>query len=208
MVQILLNCADFIGASKHADQASTLGKDINTKAFGFFDYRYKQPEYRVEKFYVDEKQASKYDADHLHHTQKDHENDEHESSGWAEHDRGYLNNAHNSDLHEHGFDQRSDWDNDFHKNYEHSNQKDYSKGQNAYREDDHHHFEPEQPHDHYVEEHHHGWEWAPHEHGYGRGHGWWDGYPEHHDVWGNWQNRWDWIFSKLCSVWKRLYDKQ
>lgn len=174
------------GTSKHADRASSLGKEVKAKTFGFFDYQYKQPEYHVEQFYSDEKHGRKFGANRLHHALKDHESDSQEASGWGKHGKGYHNDVHGIDAHEHDGKHFDNWANTFHNRYEHSNKKDQSKGHDAERKHYHYDFVPHHEH--------HGW--SPNGHssfGHEDKHGqiWWSR-PEHHDGWGHdWGHKWN-----------------
>lgn len=49
--------------NKYVDDASNYNKDVKTKTFGFFDYRYVQPQYHMEQYHTDEKHANKYAGD-------------------------------------------------------------------------------------------------------------------------------------------------
>uniref|UniRef100_A0A915Q159 BURP domain-containing protein n=1 Tax=Setaria digitata TaxID=48799 RepID=A0A915Q159_9BILA len=177
------------GASKHADQASSLGKDIKAKTFGFFDYQYKQPEYHVEQFYTDEKHRRKFGADRSHHSLKDHESDAHEASGWGKHGKGYHNDAKGLDAHERGGEHQDSWASDFHKGYEHARDKDYSQGHEAHKDHYDYGLVPEQHHHHHHHGYHDGWT-TPYEHGYGHELGSWSG-PAEHDTWGKWRHGWE-----------------
>ncbi|VDN02671.1 unnamed protein product [Thelazia callipaeda] len=184
------------GASKHADQASALGKDVKAKTFGFFDYQYKQPEYHVEQFYTDEKHGRKFGADRLHHSLKDHESDAHEASGWGKHGKGYHNDAHGIDARENGAKHHYNWKNDFHKGYGKEDEIDYSKGRGAHEQYSHHDVVVPERHDHHHYHHNHkdhnGWA-VPAERGYGYELNLWD-YPEERSTWGKWGHGWGHIW--------------
>uniref|UniRef100_A0A0M3HGW7 S8_pro-domain domain-containing protein n=1 Tax=Ascaris lumbricoides TaxID=6252 RepID=A0A0M3HGW7_ASCLU len=59
-------------ATKHVITSSGTGKDLKAKIFGYFDYRYKQPEYHIEEYYTDEKYGQKFGANYHHRAIKDH----------------------------------------------------------------------------------------------------------------------------------------
>ncbi|KAM3728083.1 Constitutive coactivator of peroxisome proliferator-activated receptor gamma [Dirofilaria immitis] len=180
-------------ASKHIDQASSFGKDIKAKTFGFFDYQYKQPEYHVEQFYTDEKHRQKVGADRLHHALKDHESDTHEASGWGKRGKGYHNDANGFNAHEHGEKFHDSWVDNFHKAFDHESEKDYSKGHQAHKTYHNHDIVPKPPSSphHHRHHHHHGYHdgWiTPYEHDHGHELESWD-HPEH-DVRGKWSHDW------------------
>uniref|UniRef100_A0A8R1XQB6 Uncharacterized protein n=1 Tax=Onchocerca volvulus TaxID=6282 RepID=A0A8R1XQB6_ONCVO len=170
------------GASKHIDQASSLGKDIKAKTFGFFDYKYKQPEYHVEQFYTDEKHRQKIGADRLHHALKDHETDAHEASGWGKHGKGYHNDANGLNAHEHGENFHDGWADNFRKGYDHEGEKGYSKGRETHKAYHNHDIVPESHHHHHG--HHDRWI-APYEYDHGHGPGPWDYPAEWRHGWGH-----------------------
>ncbi|VDO97237.1 unnamed protein product [Heligmosomoides polygyrus] len=114
-------------ASKYTGSASDYGKDAKTKSYGFFDYKYVQPQYHVEKFHSDEKHAKKYGSSAHEAEAKDRSDGDYYSKG---HD-GYYGD-HGQHESRHGHYSKKDGARGFEKKGHHSGYGSHEGGQHHY----------------------------------------------------------------------------
>ncbi|KAK6756212.1 hypothetical protein RB195_014546 [Necator americanus] len=69
-------------SNKYSDSASDYGKDVKVKTKGYFDYKYVQPQYHVEKYHSDEKHVKKYGGDAYSKGAKEQEKGDYYSKGY------------------------------------------------------------------------------------------------------------------------------
>ncbi|KHJ81927.1 hypothetical protein OESDEN_18384, partial [Oesophagostomum dentatum] len=68
--------------SRFNEKTRDHGRDVRTKTFGFFNYKYVKPQYHIEEFHSDERHSNKYADD-------SHSSGGRESSRGGYHDRGH-----------------------------------------------------------------------------------------------------------------------
>ncbi|VDL81701.1 unnamed protein product [Nippostrongylus brasiliensis] len=156
----------------HYDEDSKAYGSARVKSYGFFNYKYVQPQYHIEKFHADEKHVKKYGSD------------SHASGARERADGGYYDKgkegyygAHDAHASHYGKYNRGDDEYGYHEkghnsgyeghkgHHQSHSKKDHENGYSDHHDDDYDGYQKHGGHDNHghehYDDHHHGYGYSP-----------------------------------------------